>query len=84
LYFSPSIIRMTNSKRTRRAGYISGMGTYRLLLGKPEGKRPLERQRRRWVDNIKIDLGEIGWVVWTRLVWSGSGPCECGNELGVP
>jgi hypothetical protein len=34
---------------------------YRILVGKPEGKRPLGRPRRRWVDNIKIDLGEIGW-----------------------
>jgi hypothetical protein len=34
---------------------------YRILVGKPEGKRPLRRQRRRWVDNIKMDLGEIGW-----------------------
>jgi hypothetical protein len=35
--------------------------TYRLLVGKPEGKRPLGRPRRRWVDNIRIDLGEVGW-----------------------
>jgi hypothetical protein len=35
--------------------------TYRILVGKPEGKRPLGRPRRRWVDNIKTDLGEIGW-----------------------
>jgi hypothetical protein len=35
---------------------------YRLLVGKPEGKRPLGRPRRRWVDNIRIDLGEVGWV----------------------
>jgi hypothetical protein len=35
---------------------------YRILVGKPEGKRPLGRQRRRWVDNIKMDLREIGWV----------------------
>jgi hypothetical protein len=35
--------------------------TYRLLVEKPEGKRPLGRPRRRWLDNIKIDLGEIGW-----------------------
>jgi hypothetical protein len=35
---------------------------YRLLVGKPEGKRPLERPRRRWVDNIRMDLGEVGWV----------------------
>jgi hypothetical protein len=37
------------------------MNAYRLLVGKPEGKRPLGRQRRRWVDNIKMDLREIGW-----------------------
>jgi hypothetical protein len=42
---------------------------YRLLVGKPEGKRPLRRQRRRWVDNIKRDLGEVGWgdVDWIGL-----------------
>jgi hypothetical protein len=44
---------------------------YRILVGKPEGKRPLGRPRRRWVDNIKIDLREIGWdcVVWTGSNW---------------
>jgi hypothetical protein len=36
--------------------------TYRLLVGKPEGNRPLGRPRRRWVDNIRMDLGEVGWV----------------------
>jgi hypothetical protein len=41
----------------------------RLLVGKPEGQRPLGRPRRRWIDNIKMDLLEIGWVVWTGLVW---------------
>jgi hypothetical protein len=41
---------------------------YRLLVGKPEGKRPVERPRRRWVDNIKMDLLEVG-VVWTGLVY---------------
>jgi hypothetical protein len=42
---------------------------YRLLVGKPEGKRPLGRPRRRWVDNIKMDLGEVGWggVDWIDL-----------------
>jgi hypothetical protein len=42
---------------------------YRLLLGKPEGKRPLRRLRRRWVDNIRMDLGEVGWggVDWINL-----------------
>jgi hypothetical protein len=43
--------------------------TCRLLVGKPEGKRPLGRPRRRWVDNIRIDLGEVGWgdVDWINL-----------------
>jgi hypothetical protein len=49
----------------RWAGHIGHMGekrnAYRILLGKPEGKRPLGRPRRRWVDNIKMDLREIGW-----------------------
>jgi hypothetical protein len=42
---------------------------YRLLMGNPEGKRPLGRPRRRWVDNIRMDLGEVGWddVDWIRL-----------------
>jgi hypothetical protein len=42
---------------------------YRLLVGKPEGKRPLGRPRCRWMDNIKMDLLEIGLVLWTGLVW---------------
>jgi hypothetical protein len=46
---------------------------YRLLVGKPEGKSPLGRPRRRWVDNIRMDLGEIGWGGMVRLDWSGSG-----------
>jgi hypothetical protein len=41
---------------------------YRLLVGKPEGKRPLGRPRRKWIDNIKIDLLDIG-LFWTGLVW---------------
>jgi hypothetical protein len=64
LYFSPSIIRIIKSRRMRWAGHVARMGekriAYRLLVGKPEGKRPLGRPRRRWVDNIKIDLLEIG------------------------
>jgi hypothetical protein len=51
--------------KLRWAGHVARMGetrnAYRKLVGKPEGKRLLERPRRRWVDNIKIDLGEIGW-----------------------
>jgi hypothetical protein len=46
---------------------------YRLLVRKPEGKRPLGRPRRRWVDNIKMDLREIGWIglIWLRIGTSG-------------
>jgi hypothetical protein len=61
------------------------MNRYRLLVGKPEGKRPLARPRWRWVYNIKMDLAEIGWgdVDWISLAqhrdkWRSS--CECGNE----
>jgi hypothetical protein len=61
---SPSIIRIIKSKRMRWTGHVARMGekmnVYRLLVGKPEGKRPLGRPRRRWIDNIKIDLSEIG------------------------
>jgi hypothetical protein len=64
LYFSPSIIRIIKS-RTRWARHIARMGekrkAYRLLVGKPDGKRPLGRPRHRWVDNVRMDLGEIGW-----------------------
>jgi hypothetical protein len=65
LYSFPSIIRMINSRRMRCTGHVARMGEkrneYRILTGNPEGKRPLERPRRRWVDNIKMDLREIGW-----------------------
>jgi hypothetical protein len=65
VYSSPSIIRIIKSRRMRWAGHVAQMGetrsSYRLLVGKPEGKRPLGRPRRRWVDNIRMDLGEVGW-----------------------
>jgi hypothetical protein len=73
LYPSPSIIRIIKSRRMRWAGHVALMGekrnAYRLLVGKPEGKRPLGRPRRMWVDNIRIDLGEVGWgdVDWIGL-----------------
>jgi hypothetical protein len=58
MYFSPSIIRMIKSRRIRWAEYVARMGekrnAYRILEGKPEGKRPLGRPRCRWVDDIKI------------------------------
>jgi hypothetical protein len=45
------------------------MNSYILLVGKPDGNRPLGRQRRRWMDNIKLNLGELRWVVWIGLFW---------------
>jgi hypothetical protein len=56
--------RMIKPRRMRWAGHVTRMGekrnAYRILLGKPEGKRPLGRPRRRWVDNIKMDLRDVG------------------------
>jgi hypothetical protein len=58
--YTPSIIRVTKSRRMRWAGHATRMGekrnAYRILVGKPEGQRPLGRPRRRWVDNIKMDI----------------------------
>jgi hypothetical protein len=60
LYSSPNIIRVIKSRRLRRARHVACMGerrgAYRALVGKPEGRRPLERPRHRWEDNIKMDL----------------------------
>ncbi|KAJ4438992.1 hypothetical protein ANN_14947 [Periplaneta americana] len=65
LYFSPDIIRNIKSRRLRWAGHVARMGesrnAYRVLVGRPEGKRPLGRPRRRWEDNIKMDLREVGY-----------------------
>jgi len=72
LYFSPNIIWVINSRRMRWAGHVAcmGGGTYRVLMGKSEGKRPLGRLRRRWDDNIKINLQEVRWgdIDWIDLV----------------
>jgi hypothetical protein len=46
-----------------------GRNVYRVLMGKPEGKRPLERPRRRWEDGIKMNLRESGWGVWSGFTW---------------
>ena len=60
LYSSPNIFRMIKLRRMRWAGHVArmgdGRGVYRVLVGKPEGQRPLGRPRRRWEDSIKIDL----------------------------
>ncbi|KAJ4441995.1 hypothetical protein ANN_11859 [Periplaneta americana] len=65
LYTSPDIIRNIKSRRLRWAGHVARMGVsrnaYRVLVGRPEGKRPLGRSRRRWEDNIKMDLREVGY-----------------------
>jgi hypothetical protein len=73
LYSPPSIIRIIKSRRMRWAGHVARMGenrnVYRLLVEKPKGKRPLGRLRRRWVDNIRMDIGVVGWgdVDWIGL-----------------
>jgi hypothetical protein len=64
LYSSPNIVRVIKSRRMRWAAGVArmweGRGIYRVLVRRPEGKRPLGRPRRRWEDNIKLDLREIG------------------------
>jgi hypothetical protein len=59
--FSPTIVRVIKSIRMRRAWHVArmGRGVYRVLVGKPEGKRPPGRPRRRWEDNIKVDHQEV-------------------------
>ena len=64
LYSSRNIVRVIKSRRMRRAGHVAcmeeGRGMHKVLVGKPEGKRPLGRPRRRWEDIIKMDLEEVG------------------------
>jgi hypothetical protein len=73
LYSSPDIIRQIKSRRMRWAGHVACMGegrnVYRVLVGKPKGRRPLDRPRHKWEDGIKMDLREIGggWSGFTRL-----------------
>jgi hypothetical protein len=77
LYSSPNIIRMIKSRRTRWTGHVARIGetrnAYRILVGKPEGKRPLGRTRRRWVDNINMDLKD-------GMVWAGSNWLRIGTS----
>jgi hypothetical protein len=74
LYSSPSIVTVIKARRMKWAGHVALMGevrgAYNILVGKPEGRRPLGRPRRRWEDNIKMGLGEIvfGVVDWIHLV----------------
>ena len=79
LYSSPNNVRVIKSRRMRWAGHVACMGeergTYRVLVGKPEGKRPLGRPRCRWVDNIRMDLQEVGcgYLDWLGLAQDGDG-----------
>ena len=70
LYCSPNIVRVIKSRRMRWAGHVARMGeergVYRVLVGKPEGKRPMGRSRRRWVDNIRTEVG-CGYMDWIEL-----------------
>ena len=100
LYCSHNIFLMINSRRMRWAGHVARrgerIGVYRVLVGKPEGKRPLGRPRHRWENNIKTDLQEVGcrgmdWIElaqdrdrWRALVKCGnepSGSIKCGEFL---
>jgi hypothetical protein len=79
LYSSPNIVRVAKSRRMRWVGHVSHMGEergmHRMLVGKPEGKRPLGRPRCRWEDNIKMDLQEVGLgcVDWMSRLRIGTG-----------
>jgi hypothetical protein len=75
LYSSPSIVRVIKAKGMRWEEHVARMGevrgAYDILVGRPEGRRPLERPRRRWEDNIKMDFREIGfgdvdWIHWAQ------------------
>jgi hypothetical protein len=73
LYSLPNIVRVIKVRRMRWAGHVArmgeGRGVYRVLVGKPEGKSPLGRPRRRWEDNFRMHLQEVG--------------CECGDWIGL-
>ena len=79
LYCSPNIVRVIKWRRMRWAGHVARMGeereVYRVLVGKPEGKRPMGRLRPRWVDNIRMDLQEVGcgYMDWIGLAQDRDG-----------
>jgi hypothetical protein len=73
LYSSPNIIQVIKLRRMRWAGHVARMGekrgAYRILVGRPEGRRTLGRCSRRCEDKIKMDLQDVGWGAWTGLSW---------------
>ena len=79
LYSLPNIVRVVKSRRMKWAGHVARMGedrgVHRVLVGKPEGKRPLGRPKRRWENNIKMDLQEVGGcrVDWMELAQDRDG-----------
>jgi len=80
-YHRTNAVQVMQSRRMRRAGHVACMrerrGIYRVLVGKPEGKRPLVRPRRRWEDNIKV-----GFRKWDMGVWTGSSWLRIGTVGG--
>jgi hypothetical protein len=88
LFSSPSIVRMKKSRRMRWEGHVTRMcekNAYRILVGKPEGRRRLGRPRRRWLNNIKMDLREVGWdgMDWIDLAQDNEllGSIKCWGAL---
>jgi hypothetical protein len=85
-YSSPNIVGQTKSRRMRWAGHVActgeGRKVYSVMVGKPKGKRPLGKPRRRWENGIRIDLREIGWGCRLDSVGSGlvAGSCKYGGE----
>ena len=79
LYSLPNIVRVVKSRRMRWAGHMARMGVHRVLVGKPEGKRPLGRPRRRWKDNIKRTYRK--WEGNCEYVDEPLGSIKCGEFL---
>ena len=93
LYSSPNVVRVIKSRRMRWAGHVARIGeervVYRVLVGKPERRRPVGRPRCRWVDNIRMDLQEVGcgYMDWIGLAQDRDGwrtLVSAVMNLGVP
>jgi len=73
LYSSSNFIRMFKLRRMRWTGHVARMGerggVHRILVGKPEEKRPFGRPRHRWDVTIKVGIQEVKWIAWTVLIW---------------